>query len=150
MSLSFSSGHFKSFRIFVTVPVVVLHSFLTKRAARLCTFSMSFICFECAGLKRNISRKFWMIWNGQHSRKDQGKWHDSQWCFIESFWSTSYMNFTRGQVYRPARVLPRFLVCIRKLKYSQTGLKNRRDVILLVLLCSTSSLMNKQWQVLYI
>ena len=45
MSLSFSSGHFKSFRIFVTVPVVVLHSFLTKRTARLCTVSMSFICF---------------------------------------------------------------------------------------------------------
>ena len=26
-----------------------------------------------------LSEKFWMIWNGQHSRKE-GKLHDSQWC----------------------------------------------------------------------
>ena len=38
-------GHFKSFRIFVTLPGLVLYSSLTKRSARLCTLSMSFICF---------------------------------------------------------------------------------------------------------
>ena len=32
------------FQIFVTVPGVVLYSFLTKSITRLCTFSMSFIC----------------------------------------------------------------------------------------------------------
>ena len=47
-------GHFKSFRIIMTVPGVMLYSFSTKRAARLCTLSMSFICFECAGPMYNI------------------------------------------------------------------------------------------------
>ena len=44
--LLFSSvGHFKSFRIIMTVPGEVLYSCSTKRAARLCSLSMSFICF---------------------------------------------------------------------------------------------------------
>ena len=44
--LLFSSvGHFKSFRIIMTVPGEVLYSFSTKRAARLCSPSVSFICF---------------------------------------------------------------------------------------------------------
>ena len=36
-----SVGHFISVRIFVTVPGVMLYSFLRKRAARLCTLSVS-------------------------------------------------------------------------------------------------------------
>ena len=44
--LLFSSvDYFKSFRIIMTVPGVMLYSFVTKRAPRLCTLSMSFICF---------------------------------------------------------------------------------------------------------
>ena len=38
-------GHLKSLRIIMTIPGVVLYSFLTKRTARLCTLSMSFMCF---------------------------------------------------------------------------------------------------------
>ena len=48
--LLFSSvGHFISVRSFVTVPGVMLYSFLRKRAARLCTLSVSFICFWLCG-----------------------------------------------------------------------------------------------------
>ena len=46
--LLFSSvSHFKSFRIFVTVPGVVLYSFVTKRAIRLCTLSMLNVQIAC-------------------------------------------------------------------------------------------------------
>ena len=46
--LLFSSvSHFKSFRIFVTVLGVVLYSFVTKRAIRLCTLSMLNVQIAC-------------------------------------------------------------------------------------------------------
>ena len=57
--LLFSSvSHFKSFRIFVTVPGVVLYSFVTKRATRLCTPSTLNVRVPCTTSILKPSRQF--------------------------------------------------------------------------------------------
>ena len=47
-------GHFKSFRIIMTVPGVVLYSFLTKRAVVSAHSQCPLSVFECAGHMYNI------------------------------------------------------------------------------------------------